>query len=138
MQRGAAPTTSSPVSHQESNQRPSKRRKTDGDIPRADVDVDQVAVQAVLATEERKRQEVLDRQASEAGDTKWQMTFNGQEPFEQPNAFFVVNAGYGSIDAVVPNDSAELVEENATPVAQFHGRKSFGNFGKVKEVRAHF
>src|SRR4051794_26875518 len=77
MQRAAAsgsPTTSTPPTPDEPSP---KRRKKDSDSPsrpkKINIDelADQRAVQAALEAEEAKRQAALERQAADAGDTKW-------------------------------------------------------------------
>jgi len=130
MQRSAA-SASSPSSNA-SDERASKRqRMSTGETGRRE-NAELQAVQAALAAEEAKRLEVLERQAADAGETKWVLNLPRQDV--QPVEFTIVNAGYGAIDAA--NEIyAQDDEEEARPVRpNMPGRKSYGDFGK-QEVR---
>lgn len=85
------------------------------------------AVQAALAAEEAKRQEALERQAAEAGETKWVLNLPGSEV--APLGFTVVNAGYSVLDAA-GSDLHEEENEDEEGRPSMPGRKSYGNFGK--------
>jgi len=140
MQRAAAssPTNSFPSTPDEPSP---KRRKKDSDSlsrPKFNVDtlVDQNAIQAAVEAEEAKRQAALERQAAEAGDTRWVLSFEDQKGSISPSklAIRVVQAGYANLD--IPSSSNKSVEEQSTwedkPVMV--GRRSFGKFNKVLEV----
>src|SRR5208282_5563000 len=75
MQRAAA---SSPISTPTPDQ-PSPKNTRNGSSPPANQDIellaDQRAIQAALAAEEAKRQIALERQAADAGDTRWVLNF---------------------------------------------------------------
>lgn len=135
MQRAAAAKPpSAPAAHpQRSSENtdletpPSKRRRTDADTPSstptAPSDLQQI--QAALNEEEAKRSRAIDRQAEEAGETRWVLSTvsgdaKGAEGDGEVN-FRVVKTGYSEIDseASKPTDS---------------GRKSFGKFNRKVEV----
>ena len=97
---------------------------------------DQQRAQEVFAEEDRKRQAVLDRQADEAGDTKWALEGAKASPLR---GLRVVSAGYTAIDSgrsarVEEEVDADVVElEEVRP--RLSGRKSFGKFNRALEVR---
>src|SRR5271156_330941 len=76
MQRAAA---SSPIPTPSTPDQPPPKRQRIGDSTPPSLDpgsvADQRAVQAALAAEEAKRQIALERQAADAGDTRWVLTF---------------------------------------------------------------
>jgi len=91
------------------------------------------AVKAALAAEEAKRLEVLERQAADAGETKWVLNLPRHDV--QPVEFTIVNAGYGAIDAASGTYAQDEEEETkSTQRPSMPGRKSYGDFGK-QEVR---
>jgi hypothetical protein len=145
MQRAAAssPVASPPPTPDEPSP---KRRKKDSDSPsrsRINVDelADQRAVQAALAAEEAKRQAALERQAVEAGDTRWVLSFEDQKgSVTSPMlAIRVIQAGYANLDAP-PTSNIRSFEEDSTweEKPAVIGRRSFGKFNKVLEVRCKF
>src|ERR1039458_4985718 len=117
MQRAAA--SSSPTTHPSpgSPEEPSpKRRRTDSaaSLSKFNVDslADRTAVPAALANEEAKRQAALEKQAAEAGDTRWVLSFEDQNHLaaSSPFALRVVQAGFASIDAS-PSQIKKVGEE---------------------------
>lgn len=149
MQRAAASSsTSSPTasSPQNSDVPSQKRRKTDhGSTPtKSDVDAlaDQRAIQAALASEETKRQIALDRQAAEAGDTRWTLSFEEQSRVGSTKVrevpIRVVEMGWSGIDS--PSGRQSFVTEKSESGSEdderpaMVGRRSFGKFNKVVEV----
>jgi len=131
MQRSAA-SASSPSSNT-SDERASKRqRMSTGESGRRE-NAELQAVQAALAAEEAKRLEVLERQAADAGETKWVLNLPRQDV--QPVGFTIVNAGYGAIDAASETYAQDEDEETRSMQRpSMPGRKSYGDFGK-QEVR---
>lgn len=130
MQRSAA-SASSPASST-SDERAYKRQRLSTGEPSRRENAELQAVQAALAAEEAKRLEVLERQAADAGETKWVLNLPRQDV--QPVGFTVVSAGYGTIDS---HGGHEQDEEDETSLAQrpsMQGRRSYGDFGK-QEVR---
>lgn len=142
MQRAAAssPTASSP----QTPELPSpKRRKTEnGSTPtKFDVDAlaDKRAIQAAIASEEAKRQAALEKQANDAGDTRWVLSFEEQERAangaRKEKPLRVVQIGWGAIDSnrdqVKYEEESEEEEEERPAMV---GRRSFGKFNKVVEV----
>jgi len=121
MQRAAA---SSPAGG--SGERSSKRQRMSGGGA-LDVDRDNAqAIDAARMAEEAKRIELLDRQAADAGETKWVLDTPG---VTNKGFMTIVNAGYGIIDAHARDQD---VDERDTQHARpgMPGRKSYGDFGK--------
>jgi hypothetical protein len=140
MQRAAA---SSPISSSPTPDEPSpKRQKKNSDSPaRAKVNVDaladQRAIQAALDAEEAKRQVALEKQAAEAGDTRWVLSFEGQEKSAPAHngAFRIIQAGYANLDIplrpLFKSEDEDEFEDRQTMI----GRRSFARFNKALEVR---
>jgi hypothetical protein len=138
MQRAAASPVSSPATLAE----PSPKRRRTGDHSPVPFDVaalaDQHAVQLALADEESKRQAALDRQAADAGDTRWVLKFKSDQDTTGSSSvptLHVVQAGFATIDRGVPAASSltNSYEEGADRPAVV-GRRSFGKFNRVIEV----
>ncbi|KAH7348688.1 hypothetical protein BKA65DRAFT_550749 [Rhexocercosporidium sp. MPI-PUGE-AT-0058] len=138
MQRAAhsSPTAASPPSTDEPSP---KRRRTDSSSTstpsklNVDTLADRKAIQAALAGEEAKRQAALEKQALEAGDTRWVLSFEDQQ-HSAPSpvlALRVVQTGFANLDAS-PSQSRFSVEESEDR-AHMVGRRSFGRFNKVLE-----
>lgn len=131
MQRAAA----TPSSPQPPTGPPNKRRRlspTTTTPPTADParpTTDLEALQAVLAAEEEKRVQAIERQAAAAGDTRWVLSF--REPDTDAagqSSVVVVNAGFAAIDGAGGYD--EDYDEKATV-----GRRSFGKPIKSQQVQ---
>ena len=121
MQRAAA---SSPADS--SGERSSKRQRMSGggafDVDRENAQ----AIEAARMAEEAKRIELLDRQAADAGETKWVVDIPGAT---NKGFMTIVNAGYGMIDGHTRDEDAEERDsQSARP--GMPGRKSYGDFGK--------
>lgn len=133
MQRTAAPAPQSAPSTPES--RPAKRpRLSEPSRLRAPDPADE-QIRDVALEGERKRQQALDKQATDAGDSKWYLDLPEDT---HVNGFKVVNAGYTLLDS--PRDGLDDGEDEVeatpdVPTRTLSGRKSFGNFNKVIEVR---
>lgn len=137
MQRAAAsPTSPSPSTPEEP---PNKRRKKGGDSSPSTFSVDaladQKAVQKALAEEEAIRQVALERQAAEAGDTRWVLSFEDDNRLAvSPTlALRVVQTGYANLDSISPYQVRSLEEEPEDKPIMV-GRRSFGKFNRVLEV----
>ena len=139
MQRAAA---SSPISAPSTPDQPSPKRQRIGDSPTPNLGVDsladQRAVQAALAAEETKRQIALERQAADAGDTHWVLTFKPDlktPQIEGKTAIRVVETGFAAIDHALPGkitstDGEGLNSDRPLIV----GRRSFGKFNRTVQV----
>ncbi|KFY98057.1 hypothetical protein V498_01698 [Pseudogymnoascus sp. VKM F-4517 (FW-2822)] len=139
MQRAAA---SSPLSSPSTPDQPSaKRQKTRADdSPLAGFDVNalanQKAIESALASEEAKRQIALDKQASEAGDTRWVLNFeqNGSDKGPGRGNLKIQQASFSAIDrdsAATPRVFYQAVETSDNAI--FAGRRSFGKFNRKLE-----
>lgn len=90
-----------------------------------------------MAAAEAERTRILDRQAAEAGDTKWSLD-NGAATSSPAAAspFAVVSASYGELDSPRPGAISRQEEEGTyfpgTPTEA--GRRRFGRFGEKQEV----
>jgi hypothetical protein len=99
---------------------------------------DQRAIQAALAVEEAKRQIALERQAAEAGDTRWVLNFKEDTKtshFQNKAALRIVETCFAAIDHALPEQitttcSEDLVSDRPLIV----GRRSFGKFNRALEV----
>jgi hypothetical protein len=139
MQRAAA---SSPNSTPSTPDQPSPKRQRIGDSSPANLNIDsladQRAVQAALAAEEAKRQTALERQAADAGDTRWVLTFKPDvktSHIQGKTSIRVVETGFAAIDHALPaqitSTSGEDVNSDRPLIV---GRRSFGKFNRVIEV----
>ncbi|KAK8229102.1 hypothetical protein HDK64DRAFT_131176 [Phyllosticta capitalensis] len=118
MQRAAASQHTTPKSPSTPSGPPAKRQRTSAaSSPATPTDYD--AVQAALAAEEAKRAAAMERQAAEAGETRWVLSFmEPEKESRQKSALRVVSAGYADLD----NDDYDDSEEDAPQP----GRMSFG------------
>lgn len=136
MQRAAA---SSPASTLDQPS-PKRHKSTHTTVTSFNIDAlaDQEAVRAALAAEEAKRQAVLEKQATEAGDTRWVLNF--KEDLTSPNMqtnkpFRIVEAGFASIDNnLAERHSAKYDEDSDLEAAVMIGRRSYGKFNRAIEV----
>ncbi|TVY41573.1 hypothetical protein LOCC1_G004227 [Lachnellula occidentalis] len=135
MQRAAVSPPSSPSTPDEP---PSKRRKKGAESTptkfNVDALADQRAIQKALADEEAKRQAALERQAAEAGDTRWVLSFEDQKQTAASSALAlrVVQTGYANLDSVPSLQVRSMGEEQEDkPIVV--GRRSYGKFNKVLE-----
>lgn len=132
MQRAAhSPTT--PTSPDEPS---AKRRKTDSPSQGARFNVDTLAdrsaIQAAIASEDAKREAALEKQAAEAGDTRWVLNFENQKNLSASPSLVlrVISTGFAHLDAPSPVKHVEDSDEDKPAVV---GRRSFGRFNKVIE-----
>ena len=143
MQRAAAST---PISSSPTPDEPSpKRQKKNSDAPikpRMNVDplADQRAVQAALDAEEAKRQVALDKQAADAGDTRWVLSYEDQEKsaLVANGGLRIIQAGYANLDIPTPQPIKLMDEEDLADRPAMVGRRSFAKFNKALEVRTSF
>ncbi|KAI1078418.1 hypothetical protein F5B20DRAFT_582338 [Whalleya microplaca] len=101
MQRVAASPSPSPTTPK-ADEHSSKRRKLSRENSDSLVQVDQAAIQAAVAEEERKRQGALARRAAELGDSRWvlDMPEMGKTASHQVQApLNVIQVGFAQIDA---------------------------------------
>lgn len=133
MQRAAnASPTSTPSTP---DRPPSKRQRLSygSNASPATPSSDQRAIQAALAEEEIKRSAAVERQAAEAGESRWMLSVH--QPKIAPPAFQVVQASFAEIDSTVSDDEQEEGEYNDSPAEKrVAGRMSFG---KVRFNRAY-
>jgi hypothetical protein len=138
MQRAAA---SSPASSPSTPDTPSpKRRKTDAS-PVSAFDVNELAnrraVEAALATEEAIRQAALDRQAADAGDTRWVLNFEQTQspsPNQERHKIRVIQTGFATLDQAPLERAIISDEEDENTSSPMVGRRSFGKFNRTIEV----
>ena len=128
MQRSAAKPTNTPITPSTPAGPPSKRQRlsTGSSFP-ATTSSDYEAVRAALAAEELKRAQAIERQAAEAGETRWVLSFrdpeeSGEGKGREP-ALKVVSAGFAVIDAV---GDGELSKEEEGVGRTVGGRRRFG------------
>jgi hypothetical protein len=136
LQRAAAsPASSSPTTPDEP---PNKRRKKDTDATPSKFNVDaladQRAIHKALADEVAKQQAALERQAAEAGDTRWVLSFEDQKQVAASSALAlrVVQTGYANLDSLPPLQVRSMEEPEDKPIVV--GRRSYGKFNKILEV----
>ncbi len=127
MQRAAA---SSPTTSPSPDEPSPKRRRTDSNSStpsRINVDslADRTAVLAALASEESKRQAALEKQAAEAGDTRWVLSFEDQRlvAASSPLALRIVQAGFANIDS--SSSEIHITEDDLEDKLVMVGRRSF-------------
>jgi len=128
MQRSAAKPTNTPSTPSTPTGPPSKRQRlSTRSSPPATTSSDYEAVRAALAAEELKRAQAIERQAAEAGETRWVLSFrdpeeSGEGKGREP-ALKVVSAGFAVIDAV---GDGKLNEEEEGVGRTVGGRRRFG------------
>jgi len=131
MQRASASPSTEPTPEEPSP----KRRKTEQTPPpkfSVDALADSRAVQVAFAEEEAKKQAALDKQAIEAGDSRWVLKFEGGLVSSAQPTFRIVQTGFGSLDTSLQPRSAvqdQTMEDNAVI-----GRRSYGQFNRVVPV----
>lgn len=139
MQRAAASTSipSSPTPDEPSPKR--HKKNSESPIkPKVNVDAlaDQRAIQAALDAEEAKRQAALDKQAAEAGDTRWVLSFEDQEKsaLAANGGLRIIQAGYANLDVPTPQQVRPMDEDDFRDRPAVVGRRSFARFNKALEV----
>lgn len=136
MQRAAASTPS--ASPRTPEQPSPKRQKLYNDSSPATPSADLQAIQAALAAEDAKRSEALERQAAEAGESKWVLSFqpdiadvvNGASG-NGYSSLRVINAPFSGIDHLLGSTKQG---EGAFKSNAVVGRRSFGKFNRALEV----
>jgi hypothetical protein len=139
MQRAAAST---PISSSPTSDGPSpKRQKKNSDAPirpKVNVDAlaDQRAIQAALDAEEAKRQAALDKQATDAGDTRWVLSYEDQEKsaLVANGGLRIIQAGYANLDILTPQPVKLMDDDDFADRPAMVGRRSFAKFNKALEV----
>jgi hypothetical protein len=97
---------------------------------------DQRAIQAALAEEEMKRSVAVERQAIEAGESRWMLSVK-QSQIATP-AFRIEQASFADIDSTNSDDDHEEGEYEQSPAEKrVAGRMSFGKVSLVKCMKAH-
>lgn len=130
MQRAVASTPSDSGTNTPSTPTgpPAKRQRLSNGKATPTTPSDQELINKALAEEELKRAQAIERQAAEAGETRWVLNFEEDKNTPTKN-FNVVNAGYGELDA---QDNAHKYQhgengfESSSPMLL--GRRSFGKF----------
>lgn len=136
MQRAAA---ASPLSTPDQPS-PKRHKSTHTSESSFNVDAlaDQEAVRAALAAEEAKRQAALEKQAADAGDTRWILNFKEDlKSFstQTKKSFRIVEAGFASIDhSLAGRHSAKYDEDSDLEAPVMIGRRSYGKFNRAIEV----
>lgn len=83
-----------------------------------------MAIEAAIAAEDLKRQQALDWQAAQAGETKWVLSFQREPISNAPASMQVVSTGYTLLDAGdAGGDGEEEMPWRSSPVS---GRRSYG------------
>ena len=139
MQRAAA---SSPASTPSTPDQNSAGNRSNGKSSLATFDIDsladQRAIQTALAAEEAKRQVALERQAADAGDTRWVLKFNQDINGSNGQAtatLHVIQTGFSAIDNALPGDVSNTQDEEwISDRAKITGRRSFGKFTRTSVV----
>lgn len=98
---------------------------------------DRSAIQAALDAEEAKRQAALDKQAVEAGDTRWVLSFEDQEKLARVanGGLRIIQTGFASLDVPTPQQIKPMDDDDFGDRPAIVGRRSFAKFNKALEVR---
>lgn len=97
---------------------------------------DQRAIQAALDAEEAKRQAALDKQATDAGDTRWVLSYEDQEKsaLVANGGLRIIQAGYANLDILTPQPVKLMDDDDFADRPAMVGRRSFAKFNKALEV----
>ena len=121
----------------DSDPRPAKRRRTEeyASTP-SGVDSDSSLLPTPTSVD-FARDQILERQAEEAGDTKWSLEGQFKVPTTPRSGLRVISAGYGAIDngAQVGSDDSSEEADNATRSRSLNGRRTFGPVKQEPAVR---
>ncbi|KAK4565880.1 hypothetical protein LTR86_003729 [Recurvomyces mirabilis] len=135
MQRASASPSSTPSTPSDP---PSKRQRlsngTFNSIPSSAAQREARLVEEAIAAEAKKREDALEREAADRGESKWYLSYKQPNTPGAESVLKVVSAGYSSLDGAGTTrgeDSDEELVEQARP--KFVGRKSFGKFNKTVE-----
>ena len=137
MQRAAASTSSPPSTPSEP---PSKKQRLSNGLSNSSPSTPQSDAQAldeVLAAEEQTRNEALELQAAQRGDTKWYLSFQQPQSPVVKTPLRIVSASYAALDSTSSaiDYSAEENDYSTIP-PQIQGRRSFGKFNRKLEVHS--
>jgi hypothetical protein len=127
MQRSAASPSSEPSTP---DGRPAKRaRLSNGSWNSSPVtpSKDQLAIQAALAQEEQKRSHAIERQAAEAGESRWVLSERSME-LPAPK-LRIVQTGWAELDSNDMEDEDDE-EESRPQLRQVAGRMVFGKVSR--------
>ncbi|TGJ81071.1 hypothetical protein E0Z10_g7673 [Xylaria hypoxylon] len=133
MQRAAASSPSSTPSTPPSNDQSNKRRKVSHNTaPQQNVDtlVNQAAIQAAIAEEEKKVESALLKRAEELGDARWVLDVPEQaKGHAAPTPMNVIQVGFAHIDSFDgmenETDSAGILHDSVPALRRY-------NMGKKK------
>jgi len=136
MQRAAnsSPTHPAPSTPEEPSPKRQKRSRDSSPLTnKANSLGDRAAVAAALASEETKRQAALERQAAEADDTRWVLSFENpnNSTVAPPLTLRIIEAGFAHLDASPSQQRYQEEEPEDKPVLV--GRRSFGKFNRLLE-----
>ena len=119
-----------------------KRRKLDSSSKPATPTSDLQEIQIALAFEDAKRQEALERQGKDAGETRWALSFKPNNYSEHGAvgkcAMQVSHISQDEIDYSQSGSHTEVKDDERTGSwrdTNTLGRRSFGQFNKALEVR---
>ncbi|KAI9760423.1 MAG: hypothetical protein M1835_000180 [Candelina submexicana] len=137
MQRAAAAASTPTTSTSTPSTEPSpKRQKLSVSNTSSAPSSDLQAVRAAVAAEEAVRSAAIERQAAEAGETRWVLSFlDGESNGVGHGRLRIINDGYSGIDGgrgvedafIEDGDEAEGWREKVV------GRRSFGRFNRALE-----
>ena len=128
MQRAAA---SSPTTPDTPSLPSAKRQKLSDTSSPATPTSELQIMRAATAAEEARRAEALERQAADAGETKWVLSFRDEAVGTENGVLQVLKTGYADLDTGGNGQNQE--EEPWGP--KVVGRRSFGKFNRALEVR---
>ncbi|KAK5166444.1 uncharacterized protein LTR77_007987 [Saxophila tyrrhenica] len=128
-------STGSPSSPRTPDQPSGKRqRMSNGSYNSTPASTDAQRVEEAIATEERKRAEIAEREAAGRGETKWYLSFKEPPVSQQSESpLRIVSAGYSALDAAGRERSSEDEGEEDSVRRQMQGRRSFGKFNRKLE-----
>ncbi|KAF2488351.1 hypothetical protein BU16DRAFT_587117 [Lophium mytilinum] len=126
--KNSSPTSSTGPSTPTSNGPHAKRQRLSSGSYTPTPSSDYVAMQAALAAEEAKRSEAVERQAAEAGETRWVLSFREDQAARGKVQMRVVQAGFAEIDGEGGEESSE--DEGGSGLGG--GRMRFGKGKKVQ------
>lgn len=133
MQRAAAAASPS-SSPSTPNERPSKKQRLSNGSAIATPSSEARAIEEALAAEELKRQQAIDRQAAEAGESRWVLSYQDHKPKNAQPPIEIVTAGYGAIDGFSQQQRQATDIQNTPTRPDIRGRRSFGKFNRAVEV----
>ncbi|KAI9695414.1 MAG: hypothetical protein M1836_006466 [Candelina mexicana] len=137
MQRAAAASTPTTSTSTPSTEPSPKRQKLSTSNTASSPSSDLQAIRAAVAAEEAVRSAAIERQAAEAGETRWVLSFlDGESNGVGHGRLKIVNDGYAGIDSGRGVEDAYIedgVEEERWREEKVVGRRSFGRFNRALE-----